>query len=683
MTNRLRSETSPYLLQHADNPVDWLPWGAEAFERARSLDRPVLLSIGYSACHWCHVMAHESFEDPETAALMNELVVSVKVDREERPDVDQIYIKAVQAMTGSAGWPLTVWLTPDGVPFYGGTYFPPEPRHGLPSFEQILRGVGEAYRTRRDEVLHAGARLVEALVRSADPGTPGIAGPELLEGAWESLSARYDGRYGGFGGAPKFPQPTTLEVALRYVAGTGDPRARDMLVHTLRQMADGGMRDQLGGGFHRYSVDARWLVPHFEKMLYDNALLIRLYVDAYRLTGEEALREVAEQVVGDVLGDLTSPDGAFFAARDADSEGEEGIFYVWRPEEIEAVLAPDRARRFMQVYGVTSGGNFEGRSILHVAAPAEKLARERGLDPASLRAELAEDRARLLEVRSRREAPFRDEKVITSWNAMAIRALAEGGATLGRWDWVDAAARAARFLDRTLCSEGRLLRVYMAGEAKIPAFLEDHAALGNACLSLHGATLDLHWLDRARWCCEEILGRFMDPETGLPFDTADDGEPLVVRPRDPNDGATPSGTSLAAELFVRAGHVFDEPRYREAAERIFAGAVGALTRFGPAFGRLLAALDQARATPVEIAVVGAPDAPETRALVQEAHRRFLPSLTVVGRAPEVDGDTIPLLAGRGLVDGRAAAYVCRAYACFLPVLDPEGVRAELGRVLDG
>ncbi|MDZ7780495.1 MAG: thioredoxin domain-containing protein [Gemmatimonadota bacterium] len=683
MTNRLAKESSPYLQQHAENPVDWFPWGNEAFARARELDCPILLSVGYSSCHWCHVMEHESFEDEATAGLMNELFVSIKVDREERPDIDQIYIKAVQAMTGSAGWPLTVWLTPDGVPFYGGTYFPSGRRHGMPAFREVLQAVSDAYRDRKDDVLETGGRLVDALARAAEPGTPGEAGSDLLDAAYQGLADRYDETHGGFGSAPKFPQPVTLEIVLRHAARTGDDRARAMLVHTLRAMAEGGMRDQLAGGFHRYSVDDRWLVPHFEKMLYDNALLARLYVDVFLFTGEADLRTVAEEVFDDVLTDLRAPEGGFYTARDADSEGEEGRFYVWTPEELESVLGPDRARVFGKVYGVTPGGNFEGRSILHLARDIGSVAREEGLTEDELGKRLAEDRACLLDARAAREAPFRDEKVITSWNAMTVRALAEAGAALGRRDYVEAAEKATRFIEDRLFHDGRLLRVFKDGEAKVPGFLEDHAALGNAALSLHGATLDPRWLERARWCCEEILSRFEDPETELLFDTPKDGDALVVRPRDATDGATPSGPSLAAELLVRAGHVFDEPRYRDAAERTFSAQAGALERFGAAFGRMLSALDRARAQPVEVAIVGDPSDDETQALIRAAHERFLRSLTVVGRPPEVEVPDVPLLADRGLVDGRPAAYVCRAFACYLPVTEGEEVRREMERVLEG
>ena len=681
MPNRLATESSPYLRQHAGNPVDWFPWSDEAFARAREGDKAVLLSIGYSACHWCHVMERESFEDLDTAALMNELFVSVKVDREERPDIDQIYIKAVQAMTGSAGWPLTVWITPDGIPFYGGTYYPPEPRHGIPSFRQVMRGVADAYRDRRPQVLEAGGRLVEVLERNANASTPGDADVALVEEAYRALAARYDPHHGGFGSAPKFPQAATLELVLRHAARTGDERARSQLEHTLRRMADGGMRDQLAGGFHRYSVDARWLVPHFEKMLYDNALLARLYVDAFRLTGDEGYSKVAREVLDDLLADMRSPDGAFYSARDADSEGEEGTFYVWTPAEIASVLGSERARVFMRVYGVREGGNFEGKSILHVAEEPEVVAADEGADAEVLVTNLREDRSRLLAARAEREPPFRDEKVLVAWNAMTIRALAEAGAALGRWDYVDAAAAAARFIADRMLVDGRLRRVYMDGEAKVDAFLEDHAALGNALLSLHGATLDTRWLEWARWCCGEILSRFRDQASGRLFDAPVDGEALVVRPRDATDSATPSGTSLAAELFVRAAHLFDDSSYREAADGIFELEAGAMGRFGPAFGRMLSALDRARAAPVEVAIVGPADAPETRALIQAAHARLLPNLTVLGRTPDIEVADLPLLEGRDLVDGRPAAYVCRAHACYLPVTDAAGVHEEMERVL--
>jgi uncharacterized protein YyaL (SSP411 family) len=680
-SNRLAHETSPYLLQHAHNPVEWYPWGDEAFERARSEDRPVLLSVGYSACHWCHVMERESFEDPEVARLMNELFVNIKVDREERPDIDQVYMKAVQAMTGSGGWPLTAWLTPEGVPYYGGTYFPPEPRHGLPSFSQVLRAVADAYQNRREEVEAAGARLLEAIDAAARSGPEDTATPpsedvqaRILDGAYRALARQYDARNGGFGAAPRFPQPITLEILLRHHVRTGERSALEMLVHTLRRMAAGGLQDHLAGGFHRYSVDAHWLVPHFEKMLYDNALLARIYLDAYRVTGEEDLRAVAERTLEYLVADMLSPEGGFYTARDADSEGEEGRYYVWTAAEVEEVLGDD-ARTFMRAYDVTPGGNFEGRNILHLPHDIPVLARAVDRDPAELEAELAASRARLLEARRSREEPQLDDKILVSWNAMAIRAFAEAGACLGRPDFVAVAERAAELLWTELRRSGRLLHTYRDGVAKIPGFLEDYAALGNALLSLHGATLDARWLEGARWACGEVLTHFQTE--GTLFDTAVDAEALVIRPRDAMDNATPSGTSLAAELFVRVGHALDEEECRRAAEQVFEKEAPVLARFGPAYGRLLSALDRSIAEPVEIVIVGARDDAATGRLVRAAHRRFVRNLTVVGRHPDEPMDGVPLLEDRHLSEGRPAAYICRGYTCRLPVTAADAVVAEI------
>ena len=677
MTNRLGSESSPYLKQHAHNPVDWFAWGEEALAQARSRDRPILLSIGYSSCHWCHVMERESFEDPAIAALMNDLFVNIKVDREERPDLDQVYMKAVQAMTGGGGWPMTVFLTPDQVPYYGGTYFPPEARHGLPSFAQVLRAAADAYQNRRDKILESGARLVTALARAAaGPGTA-AAGPEVLDGAYRALSNQYDGVHGGFGTAPKFPQPVTLELLLRHHLRTGNADALDMVVHTLRRMAAGGLRDHLAGGFHRYSVDARWLVPHFEKMLYDNALLASAYLFGYQVTGHADLRRVAEETLDYLAADMRAPDGGFCCARDADSEGEEGLFYVWTPEELEDLLTPEEARLFARVYDVSPGGNFEGKSILHLAHDLAAVARSEGTSSEDFEATLGAARAKLLTARARREPPFRDDKVVVSWNALAIRAFAEAGAALDRTDHVDLARASADFLWNTLRPEGRLLHVYMDGQAKIDAFLDDFAALGNALLSLHGATLEVRWLDAVRALCDEILDRFWDEAEGTVFDTASDAPALVLRPRDTMDNATPSGPSLAAELLARAGHVFDEDRYRKAATRIIDHESEVLTRYGPAFGRMLSVLDRTLAEPVAVAIVARRGDGAASALIREANAGFRRNLTVVGRYADDPAAVGRLLEGRDLVGGRSAAYVCRGYACRLPVTEPDAMRAEL------
>jgi uncharacterized protein YyaL (SSP411 family) len=683
MPNRLAKETSPYLLQHAQNPVDWYAWGEEALSQAVDGDRPILLSIGYSACHWCHVMERESFEDVTVAALMNELFVNIKVDREERPDIDQIYMKAVQAMTGAGGWPLTVFLTPDGIPYYGGTYFPPLPRHGMPSFTQLLRAAGDAYRTRPVEVRSAGTRLIAAL-EQAGAATPeadtGVG--DALETACQVLERQYDAAHGGFGGAPKFPQPVKLELLMRRHARVGEAAALEMVKHTLRRMAAGGMRDHLGGGFHRYSVDARWLVPHFEKMLYDNALLARAYLDGYRLTASKDLREVAEHTLDYLATDMRSSEGGFYSARDADSEGVEGAFYVWTPDEVREALSASTdvsdTELFERAYDVSPGGNFEGQNILHLPHDLTAVAQSVKMSESDLRERLRVARATLLQARERREEPFRDEKILVSWNGMAIRAFAEAGATLGRWDYVDIATEAADFVWTELRPGGELQHVFKDGESKIPAFLEDFAALGNALLSLHAATLDPRWLTATRTLCEDIVGRFLNSEDGLFYDTPDDGERLILRPRDPMDNATPSGISMTAELLLRAGQVFDHAQYRDLALSTLRQDAAALKQFGAAFGRLLSAADRSVADSIEVAIIGDRTDDATQELVQAAHQGFLRNLTIVGRPPDESVPGVPLLdEARGLLGGVPTAYVCHGYSCRRPVTSPDEVRDQI------
>jgi uncharacterized protein len=687
MPNRLSAETSPYLLQHADNPVDWYPWGEEAFERARSEDRPILLSIGYSACHWCHVMEHESFEDDETARVMNELFVNVKVDREERPDVDSIYMTAVQSMTGHGGWPMTVFLTPDGAPFYGGTYFPPEPRHGLPSFRQLLVAIDEAFRHRRDEVDRNAAGLRDALERSAQLRAPAARlETGLLDDAFRGLATRYDARYGGFGDAPKFPQPMTLEFLLRHHARTGDDSALDMLVHTLRRMARGGMYDQVGGGFHRYSVDARWLVPHFEKMLYDNALLARLYLHAYQATGDEELRRVAEEVVGYVRREMTSPEGGFYSAQDADSEGEEGKFYVWTQDEIDAALGPRDGPLFRRYYGVTAAGNFEGRNILHVQADAAAVAADAGVGEAELVALVERGRRALYAARAERVWPARDDKVITAWNAMMLQALAVAARVLGGDEYRAVALRNAEFLLRELRPDGRLKRTWRDGRARIDAFLEDHALLADALLSLYEATFDPRWVREARALGDTLLDRFWDDEEGMFYDTPAHGERLVIRPRNADDNATPSGNSAATLMLLRLSVFTGEPRYERVAARVLRDMGGLLERAPLAFGHLLGALDLHLAAPQEVAIVGDPAARDTRALLDVVGERYRPNTTLALRPPGPAHDAVeavPLLADREALDGRATAYVCQRFTCRRPVTDPDELRTELVTVEHG
>jgi uncharacterized protein len=679
MPNRLAGETSPYLQQHAGNPVDWYPWGAAAFERARAEGRPILLSIGYSACHWCHVMEHESFEDDETARLMNEHFVSVKVDREERPDVDSIYMSAVQAMTGHGGWPMTVFLMPDGSPFYGGTYFPPEPRHGLPSFRQVLSVVADAYHTRRDEVAESAAGLRDALAQSTRLRAPAAAVDlSILDGAYRRMAGSYDTQYGGFGTAPKFPQPLALEFVLRHHARTGDEQPLRLLRHTLRQMADGGMYDHLGGGFHRYSVDRQWLVPHFEKMLYDNALLARLYARAYQATQEPALRRVAEQTLDYVRREMTAPDGGFYSAQDADSEGEEGRFYVWLPDEVDSVLGPADGELFRRYYDVTQAGNFEGSSILHVTRDVASVARDARIDAEQLASVLTRGRAALYDVRSRREWPARDEKVLTSWNALMLQAYAVAAQVFGRAEDREAAVRNAEFLLRELQTDGRLHRTWRDGVARIDAFLEDYALLADALLSLYETTFDARWIREARALGDRMLELFWDDDESAFYDAATGDETLLMRPRNVDDNATPSGNSAATLLLLRLSVFTGEPRYERIAVRVLQSMAQLLERAPLAFGHLLAAADFHLATPQEVAIIGQADARDTLDLLGVVRERYRPNTVVALRpAEQRDDGTIPLLSGRAALDDRATAYVCQRFACRRPVTDADALRAEL------
>ena len=657
--NRLADETSPYLLQHAANPVDWYPWGEEAFARAREEDKAILLSVGYSACHWCHVMEHESFEDDETAALMNDRFVSVKVDREERPDVDGLYMDAVVALAGHGGWPMTVFLTPDGRPFWGGTYFPPEPRHGLPSFRQVLEAIAEAYRSRRDDLEEQAGRLVDAIresgerTASTDPLTTG-----LLTGAVSSLHAAFDPVWGGFGGAPKFPPASTLELLLRMHARTGSDDALAMARLTLDRMAAGGMVDQLGGGFHRYSVDAVWLVPHFEKMLYDNALLASAYLHAWSATGEERYRRVAEETLDYLVRDLRLPEGGFASAQDADTEGVEGLTYTWTLEELGDVLDEETAASFARRYGVTPEGNFEGRSILHIAdesVPEDSAGREK-----------------LLEVRMTRPQPLRDDKAVAAWNGLTLAAFAEAGRTLDRPDYLEVAAGLALFLREQMSDpEGRLFRSYRAGESKIDGYLEDYADVANGYLELYFATGELRWLEEARLLAGHARERFGDPERGG-FFVDDHG--LVARRKEFDDHPTPSGNSMLAYVLLRLARIYGDDDLTREAVGVFRLARSLLERAPTAVGHLLCALDFHLSPPQEVAVVGSSD--ELRRAAFDGYR---PN-TVYAFATGPDDpalDRVPLLAGKSLVDGRPAAYVCERFACRAPVTAPPELREAL------
>ena len=687
MPNRLARESSPYLLQHAENPVDWHPWGTEAFDEARRRDVPVLLSIGYSACHWCHVMERESFEDPTTAELMNESFVNIKVDREERPDIDSVYMKAVQAMTGQGGWPLTAFLTSAGEPFFGGTYFPPEPRPNMPSFRQILASIRGAYDERKDEIVRNAGELKELLEKSSAEHSEGpvtedgqaIVGLALLDHSFRFLASRFDSKHGGFGGAPKFPQPVTLEFALRIHMRTGDPDALETVTKTLHAMARGGIHDHLAGGFHRYSVDARWLVPHFEKMLYDNALLGRLYLNAYQVTGDPELRGVAEGTLDHLLTDMRAPEGGFYSALDADSEGEEGTFYVWRPSEVSELLDEEVADLFMRCYDVSEDGNFEKSNILHLPHDLGAVAKREDVDLERLQELLRDARHVLLAARNLREPPFRDEKILASWNGMAIRALAEAGGALNQPRFREAAVSGLDFLLGGMRTDDRLRRSYKDGTARIDAFLEDYAAVGNAILSVYETTLEPRWLDEAIWITERVVELFWDDTGGIFHDGPKDGEVLAVRARDLMDNATPSGNSLAVELLIRSAHLFGEKRYRDIAHRVLDREAGLMARFPAAFGRLLGALNQIVSDPVEIAIVGARDDARTLELLQTTLSPYMPNRTIAGKAPgEELSHRLPVLEGRDR-GVEPVAYVCEHYACKAPVSDAIALAEQLGR----
>jgi len=679
-TNRLAGETSPYLLQHRHNPVDWYPWSPEAFERARADDKPLLLSVGYSACHWCHVMERESFENEEIAALMNRLFVNIKVDREERPDVDQIYMQAVQSMTGHGGWPMTVFLTPEGVPFYGGTYFPPVERHGMPAFPRLLEGVAEAYRARRGEVVEAGKQLLEQLrqgerLRSSNT----LLTDEILFAAYQALSGEFDDREGGMGRAPKFPQPMNWEFLLRFWKRTGNARALEMARLTLTKMARGGMYDQLGGGFHRYSVDGQWLVPHFEKMLYDNGQLASLYLHGWLATGDAEYKRVCEETLDYILREMTHASGGFFSAQDADSEGVEGKFFVWSADEIRAALPDaDTAQAALVYWGADEEPNFEGRSILFVPREPSRVAQDLGMPVERLAGLVAAARTRLYEVRETRVHPGLDDKVLASWNGLALAAFAEAGRALGRADYIAAAVKNAEFVTHRMRDGDRLLRSWKDGSrAKIKGYLEDYAMVGAGLLVLYEATFDRRWLDESRHLADQALALFWDGREEMFFDTGGDQEALVVRPRNLFDNAVPSGTSVAIEWLLRLAVLFGEERYEALALKALRPMADLMTRYPSGFGRHLAALDFHLGPVAEVALVW-PDGAGAGPLAEAAFRRYMPNRLVVGApAGSPTGTGLPLLADRPPVDGKPTAYVCRRYVCRLPVTDPTALATQL------
>ncbi len=685
MPNRLAAETSPYLLQHAENPVDWYPWGPEAFERARAEDKPILLSVGYSSCHWCHVMAHESFEDPATAELMNRLFINIKVDREERPDVDAVYMAAVQAISGQGGWPMTVFLTPDGQPFYAGTYFPPEDAHGRPGFRRVLQFLADKWQTDRQRILESAAGLTEhlraAASRRAGPGD-GIA-PETTARAVEAFAEAFDTTWGGFGSAPKFPSPSNLEFLLAYGTAHRDTREGDgalaMALHSLRAMATGGMYDQVGGGFARYSVDDAWVVPHFEKMLYDNAQLARLYLHAYQLTADGGFARIVHETLEFLLREMRHPAGCFYAALDADSEGIEGRYYLWTLAELERVLGPD-APLAAAWYGVTPAGNFHdphhpeltGRNVLTARPDVEDLERRFGLTQDELLDRLESIQERLFYARQERVPPGLDDKVLTSWNGLALAAFAEAGRVLDEPAYLSAATGLATFLRDHAWRDGTLFHTWKAGEARVPGLLEDYTYLGLGLVELYRSTGDIAWLEWARDLWLATRERFLDPETGTFFDTASDAEQLIVRQRSFFDAPTPSGNAAAALLGLWLGRYYGVPAWEHTIEQVVAAVADHLLRAVTGFGAILQAIEFALAPHREIVIVG--DARARARFEQVVSRHYLPFTLL---APTADARGLPLFEGRE-PGPEPVAYVCEAMTCAAPARSPAELEAQLG-----
>src|SRR5215813_11248167 len=680
MPNHLIHETSPYLLQHADNPVDWYPWGEEAFEKARSENKPVLLSIGYSACHWCHVMAHESFEDEQIAQLMNENFVNIKVDREERPDLDQIYMNAVQMMTHHGGWPMTVFLTPEGVPFYGGTYFPPEDRYNMPGFPRVLLSVADAYRTRQEEIASNGAALLTELRRvnstleSSEP-----LSTDLLDSAYHAIVSSYDSINGGFGNAPKFPPAMVLEFLMKVFHRTESKDAIEIVRHTSEAMAHGGIYDQLGGGFHRYSTDSRWLVPHFEKMLYDNALLSRQYLHLYQLTRDPLARRIVEGTLDYVVREMTDAAGGFYSTQDADSEGHEGKFFVWSVEEIEAALGPTDGRLFGAYFNVTAAGNFEGKNILNVTRSIEAVAAAEQIPVTELEAIIEAGTRCLFSRREQRVKRGRDEKILTAGNGLMLARFAEAAAVLQREDYGDIARNNARFVLRELYRDGLLLRTFKDGVAKLNGYLEDYAFFIDGLLSLFEATGEFEWFEAAESLARTMIGEFWDEAEGGFFFTGKSHEELIVRSKDYFDNATPSGNSVAAEALLRHSLFTGEQDYARRAISIFRLNATSMLRYPQGFGRALCALDFHLSLPAEIVIIGNPGSTSTRELKAAIWNDFLPNKVVV-QATDREAEArqrMPLLSGKSALNGQPTAFVCRQYSCKEPVTDAQSLAKQL------
>ena len=671
--NRLINETSPYLLQHAYNPVDWYPWGDEAFELAQAENKPLLVSIGYSACHWCHVMEHESFEDEETARVMNENFVNIKVDMEERPDVDHIYMSFVQMTTGRGGWPMNVFITPDKRPFFGGTYFPPAPRYGMPSWQQILLSIAEAYKEKRDEIEHSANEIVGELRRLSMVNEGTALSNAILDDAFASFERSFDAKNGGFGGAPKFPQAMSLEFLLRRDHTAGDEKALEMTRLTLDKMAFGGMYDQLGGGFHRYSVDNVWIVPHFEKMLYDNAQLARIYLHAFQVTGDTEYRRIATETLDYVLREMTDPSGGFYSSQDADSEGEEGKFFVWSEREIDDLLGDD-SNAFKFFFDVSKDGNFEGKNILNRPRTIDSAASALKIEPFELFSLIENAKQRLFDAREARVKPHRDEKVLASWNGLMLAAFADAAGVLGDDKYLKTAEKNAEFLlSKMLTDSGRLFRSWKAGEAKLNGYLDDYANVADGLLALYQVTGNIRYFQNARSLVDLMLEHFWDQEAGGFFYTSNDHEELVVRTKDFTDNATPSGNSAAADVLLRIAKLTGDDRYERFAVATLRLAANQIARYPQGFGRALSTLGSHLYNAGELAIVG----PAGNELAEVALATYLPTTTVaLSSDPDNDAAEVPLFEGRGNSD-KPLAFLCKNFVCSRPVTSSVELREML------
>jgi uncharacterized protein YyaL (SSP411 family) len=669
MTNHLANESSPYLLQHAGNPVEWYPWGDEAFNRARKENKPVLLSIGYSACHWCHVMAHESFENEVIARTMNEHFINIKVDREERPDIDSIYMDAVQAMRGGGGWPLTVFLTPEGNPFYGGTYFPPEDRQGMPGFSKVLLAMADAYHNRTGDVERTAGQIAKTLSRKAH--SMNFSGPltaRTMEIGFTLLQRNFDPEYGGFGGAPKFPQPGLMEFLLRYSLRSKDAKVLRMAEFTLEKMARGGIYDQIGGGFHRYSTDERWLVPHFEKMLYDNALLSRLYLHAYRLTGKRIFLSTAEGTFDYVLREMSSEHGGFYSAQDADSEGVEGKYYVWSEKEFTGTLGEELGRKAGAYFGITDGGNFEGKNILYITGDA-------AADPAAIN----KAKKLLLKERENRVMPARDEKVLASWNGLMLASVAEAAFVLVREDYLNAAVKSGTFIADVMMKDGYLNHVHKDGTTRLEGYLQDYAFVIDGMLNLHRATFGGKWLTLAVDLAERMVEQFWDESKKTFYDTGSRHDELIVRPASPLDNVLPSGASAATQVLLELAAMTGKGPWNDIAVKSLKSIGPMMAQHPSSFSFWLCALDFNLAGPEEIAVIGPRNDTATLELVHTLNGKWFPHMVIAARDPRdtSPADNIALLENREMVDGRPTVYVCKKHVCKTPANDPDELEAQL------